>query len=820
LIEALLQDLRYGLRMLAGKPGFTAVAIFALALGIGANTAVFSVVNGVLLRPIPFKDSGRLVLLWQKSPGLNIAQDWLSPAQYFDIKTGTDVFDQTAIAFVNTLNLTDLNSQSDPRPERIGGARVSSSLFALLGASPAMGRTFLSEEDQPGSPRTVIISNALWHRRFGADPAVLGKSLTIDGQDYEVVGIMPADFALNNETLPAYHPVENLDAFMPLPLPAGADHDRDHEDYTVVGKLRPGITAIQAQAQVDTVVARLRHDYPHNYPENAGFTISVVPMLEHAVGEIRPVLLVLLGAVAFVLLIACANVAGLLLSRAESRRKEIAVRTALGAGRMRLIRQLLTESVLLSLFGGALGLLLSLWATSALQALNAGYIPRAGDVNIDRRVMAFTLVTALITSLLFGLVPALSASRTDVNETLKEGGRGPSGAGHAPTRGALVVAEIALSLILLACAGLLIRSFIRLQQVSPGFATQNILSLRLSLAGSKYAQSAARRNFYRELDDRIRALPGVESVGAISELPLSGDLAWTPVWVEGYVARPGETLVQSDVHTAAGDYFHTMQIPLVSGRYFRDSEDSGSVAIVDESFAEHFLTGQEPIGHRLKLGAQSSQAPWITIVGLVKSVKQYGLDAQPRITCYFPHDQNTRAGMYMVVQAASTTGLLSALAAEVHALDSDLPIYDAGTIEQRVAGSLGRRRFSMLMLGGFAVLALLLAVIGIYGVVSYSVTQRTNEIGIRMALGASSGSVLRLILRQGLLLGIMGIGIGLAGAIVLTRLISGLLYGVSAADPLTFAAVSILLAAAAVAAQIIPARRAARVDPIIALRHE
>jgi predicted permease len=819
-MDALLQDLRYGFRAFLAKPGFTAIAVVALALGIGANTAVFSVVNGVLLRPIAFKDSNRLVLLWQRSPGLNVAQDWLSPAQYFDIKTGTDVFEQTAIAFVNTLNLTGLSQQSDSRPERIGGARVSSTLFTLLGATPIQGRAFLSEEDQPGSPRTVIISNALWHRRFGADPGVLGRSLTIDGQDYTVVGIMPADFHLNNETLPAYHPVEDLDVFMPLPMPASADHDRDHEDYTVVAKLKPGITPAQAQTQVDTVVGRLRQDYPQNYPANSGFTISVVPMLDHAVREVRTALLVLSGAVAFVLLIACANVAGLLLSRAASRSQEIAVRAALGAGRIRLVRQLLTESVFLALAGGALGLVLAVWGTSALASINAGSIPRAGEINIDRRVLAFTLLSTLITGLLFGLVPALRASRISLNDALKESGREPAGAGHAATRSALVVAEIALSLILLAGAGLLIRSFIRLQQVSPGFETRNIMSLRLSLAGSKYAQSASRINFYRNLEDRIRALPGVESVGAVSELPLSGDLAWTPVWVEGYIPRPGETAVQSDVHTTGGDYFRTMGIPLVSGRYFRDAEDSGSVAIVDQGFADHFLAGQDPVGHRLKLGTQAQDSSWITIVGLVKDVKQYGLDARPRITCYFAHNQNSRASMYMVVRAATASGMLPALSGEVAALDSDLPVYDAGTIESRLSGSLGRRRFSMLMLGGFSMLALLLAVIGIYGVVSYSVAQRTHEMGIRMALGADSRQIAILVLRQGMLLAIAGVAVGLAGSLALTRLMSGLLYGVGPNDPLTFAAVSVLLVAVALLAQLIPARRASRVDPMIALRHQ
>jgi predicted permease len=825
-METLFQDIRFGLRMLIKNPGFTAIAALALALGIGANTAVFSVVNGVLLRPIPYKDSDRLVMLWNNSPGLNITQDRLSPAEYFDTRDAA-AFEQAGLAFVNTLNLTGPDASGDDRPERIGGARVSSSLLTLLGAHPAQGRAFLPEEDQPGGQRTAIISDGLWHRRFGADAGLLGKSLMLDGQDYAIVGIMPPDFVLNNETLPAYHPVDKIDVLMPLPLPAAAPGDRDHEDYTVIARLKPNVKAVQAQAEVDTIVARLRQDYPQNYPANSGFTIRVVPMLEHAVGSIRLMLLFLLGAVAFVLLIACANVAGLLLSRSAVRRQEIAIRTAMGASRLRLIRQLLTESVLLSLIGGGLGLMAAAWGVKALRLLNAGNVPRAAEIEIDARVFAFTALVALLTGLAFGLVPALRASQTTVSEVLKEGGRDAVGAARAASaRGLLVVVEIALSLILLVGAGLLIRSFLRLQTVAPGFSTRNILSFRLSLAGSKHGAVAARPQFYRELQTRIESLPSVESVGAVSELPLGGDLAWTPVWVDGYVPRPGETLVQSDVHTASLDYFRTMSIPLLSGRYFdeRDTTDSAKVAVVDEGFADQFFPGQDPIGRRLRLGGQSSQPPpesaWRTIVGLVKSVKQYGLDARPRITCYFANSQFPRSNMYFVVRAAQTTGLLNAVAGEVRALDPGLPLYEVNTMDQRVAGSLGRRRFSMLMLGGFAALAMLLAVIGLYGVISYSVTQRTHELGIRMALGASPTDVLKLIVRQGMVLTLVGIALGLGGALALTRLMSSLLYGVTSTDPITFCLVTLLLTAVALAAQLIPARRAARVDPVNALRHE
>ncbi|MGH9762127.1 MAG: ABC transporter permease, partial [Blastocatellia bacterium] len=492
----MLQDLRYGLRMLVNKPAFTAVAVAALSLGIGVNSAVFSVVNSVLLRPIPLSHSDRLVMLWNRSPGLNVLEDWLSPAEYFDIKQAGS-FDAAAIAFVNTVNLTDLNSDADDRPERVGGAQVSSSLFAMLEAKPALGRLFLPEEDQPGNRLTTVISNALWRRRFSSDPVVIGKSVTLDGKEYSVIGVLPADFGLNNETLPAYHPVEDVDVFMALPLAPAAAQDRRHEDFTVLARLKPNVSATQAQAEIDTIVARLRHDYPQNYPPNAGFTISVVPVLQHAVGGIRPLLLILLGAVAFVLLIACANVANLLLSRAAARRHEIAIRTAMGASRLRLVRQFLMESLLLALTGGALGLVLTFWGVHGLRVLNPANVPRIAEIAVDGRVVGFTLAVSLLTGILFGLVPALRASQIHFNEMLKEGGRDRMGGAHARgARGLLVVSEIALSLILLAGAGLLIRSFLGLQAVSPGFNTSNVLSLHLGLAGSKYAKPESRGLFY------------------------------------------------------------------------------------------------------------------------------------------------------------------------------------------------------------------------------------------------------------------------------------------------------------------------------------
>jgi predicted permease len=824
-MEMVLQDIRSGLKNLTAKPGFTAVAVMTLALGIGANTAAFSVINGVLLRPIPFKNSDRLVMFWNRSPGLNISQDWLSPGEYFDIKARTDVFEDSAIAFVNTFNLNGLNQTADSRPERVGGATVSSSLFTVLQVKPAVGRAFLPEEDRPGASGVVIISDALWRRRFGTDGALIGKSLTIDRRQYAVVGILPPNCDLNNETLPAYHPVDDLDVLMPLPLPATAERDLDHEDYTVLARMRPGVTATQAQAQVDGIVAGLKQDHPEHYPSNSGFTIGVTPMLEYAVGDARKALLVLLAAVSLVLLIACANVAGLLLSHGAARRQEIAVRTALGATRSRLVRQFLTENLLLSFTGGTLGLLFALWGISILKAINPGNIPRIGEIDIDARVLGFTFAAILFTGVFFGLIPALTASKVDVNDTLKEAGRGAqSGGAAARTRRFVVAIEIALCVVVLAAAGLLIRSFARLQAVNPGFSPTNVLSLRLTLAGTKYSDPANRSAFYDQLWERLQKLPGVVSVGGVSQLPLSADLAWTPVWVDGYAPRPGETLIQSDLHIAAADYFHAMGIPLVKGRYFdeHDSKDGQKVAIIDEGFAEQLLPSQDPVGRRLKLGTQASDSPWVTIVGVVESVKHYGLDAGPRITCYFAHSQYVSSGMYVVVRSASTpsSGLVSAVRSEIGVLDADLPIYDVSMMDQRLEKSLAKRRFSMLMLLGFGVVAVMLAVVGIYGVVSYSVAERTHEIGIRMALGAAGRDIVKDVLMQGALIILAGIGLGLALALIVTRLMSGLLYGVSASDPITFFATPVVLLAVGLIAELVPARRAAAVDPMVALRRQ
>ena len=814
------QDLRYAVRLLASKPGFTAVAVITLALGIGVNSAIFSVVNALLLRPLPFADSDRLVLFWNRSPGLNVAKDWLSIAQYVDLQTRADLVEDVAIAVSTGVNLTGTDT-----PQRLEGMRVSSSVFTLLRLQPAHGRGFLPEEDAPGRPLTAIISNELWQGRFGADRELIGKSITLNGQVAIVVGILPAGINLNKEVIPTVSSIDRADVLLPMPLSAELLQNRGSENYNVMARLKAGVTLPQAQAQVDTIVESLKQDYPDMYPANSGFSISVQPLFEEVVGAIRPALLVLLGAVAFVLVIACVNVANLLLARASARQKEFAIRTALGAGRLRLVRQLLTEGVLLSLAGGALGLLLAVWSLDALRGLNLSSVPRLREVSVDTRVLLFTFAVALLVGLVFGLVPALKASRTGLNDVMKEGGRsGAAGPRRNRVRSLLIASEIALSLMLLIGAGLLIRSFVKLQSVDPGFRADNVLSLRLSLVGQKYANVDARAEFYRRLWERLNTTPGIEAAGGVSVLPLSPGVAWGGIWVEGYAAPADETTLLSDLRIASPDYFKAMGIELRQGRFFdaSDTREGQKVAVIDERFAEQFFPGADPLGKRLKRGDLGSGNPWITVVGVVRTVNQYALDAEPpRAAFYTPHAQEPGSTMYVV---ARTTGdpaqLTGAVTREVKSLDADLPVYGVSPMEQRLSGSLAERRFSLLLLGAFAALALLLAAVGIYGVMNYSVAQRTQEIGIRMALGAQVKDVYRLVIGHGLRLTLGGVAAGIAGALLLTRFMSGLLYGVSATDWVTFTAVSVFLAAVALAASYVPARRATRVDPMVALRYE
>jgi predicted permease len=817
-MQTLFQDLRYGARTLTKNPGFTIVAVITLALGIGANSAIFSVVNGLLLSPLPYRNSERLAIIWTHSPGANVSQDWPSPGQYSAIKAQNTVFEELALAVGGSVNLT---GQSEP--ERLGVVRTSSVMLSLLDAQPLIGRLFEPEEDVPGKPPTVILSYGLWQRRFGADSNVIGQALTLNGRSHTVVGVMPADFSLSNEVMPTVAAVPQADMLLPLPMRAEDLAQQGDENYNVLARLKPGVSITQAQAELDAAVRGLEQQFPDTYPASRRFSFSVRPLLEQVVGDIRPALLVLLGAVGCVLLIACANVANLLLARASAREREIAIRTALGAGRWRVVRQLLTESVLLALLGGLLGLVIAVWSLEGLRQLNPGNIPRLQNIGIDGRVLIFTFAVVMLTGILFGLVPALRSSQVNLSETLKEGGRSMIGSGNQRMRSLLVVSEIALSMVLLIGAGLLIRSFARVQQIAPGFVAENVLSLRLSVVGTAYAEDPRKSAFYEQLWERIRQLPGVESAGGAAILPLSGSLSWGSIGIEGYDPASGQDVIQADQRVATPGYFETMRVPLVRGRYFteQDTKESLRVAIIDENMARTYWPDADPVGKRFKRGAVSSDSPWLTIVGVAGSVKQYSLDSESRVAFYTPHQQEPYSTMYVTVRTmGNPNSLATAVTQAARVMDPNVPVYDIKTMEQRLSESLARRRFAMFALGLFAAVAAILAAIGIYGVMSYTVAQRTREIGIRVALGANASNVLKLMITQGMSMAAIGVGIGLAGALLITRVMSSLLFGTSATDPATFVVIGLFLAGVALVACYIPARRATKVDPMVALRYQ
>jgi predicted permease len=811
------QDLRYALRMLRKNSMLTAVMVVSLAIGIGANSAIFSVVNALLLRPLPYPHPDRLAAVWLHSPAIGIQRDWPSPGQYIDIQNENHSFEQMALAQSQPFVLTGRE-----RPERLFGVRTQSSLLEMLGAKPLLGRLLLPEEDKPGKPDVAILSERVWKRLFNSDPGVVGKTIVLNGNPFIVAGVLQRGFMLDAEVMPSETPMDKMDIFAPLPLGADAVKNRRDENYNIMVRLKPRVSAQKAQADIELIASRIRE----KDKRDASFGMHVMGLQEQVVGDVRRALLVLLGSVGLVLLIACANVANLLLTRAAGREKEVAIRTALGAGWQQLARQLLTESVLLGLLGGTAGLLVAQLSIYMVRSMNPGNIPRLEDIAINTTVLMFTFGVSLATGILFGVAPLWRAIKVDLNTSLKAGGRsGQSDGGlhvrRHSLRRLLVVSELTLSLMLLIGAGLLIRSFVRLQSVPPGFTTDHVLTMEVAAAGREYQNDKNDKpiiNFYREIESRVAHLPGVVAEGAVSALPLTGEVGWGGINVEGYTPPPGQEL-QVDIRVAGTDYFRTMEIPLRKGRYFTedDSADKPQAVIIDEKFAQRFWPDSDPIGKHLWFDPKKP----ITIVGVVGVVKQYGLETDGKIATYFPQQQQPDPRMFLAVRTSSeAAGLSSAVVSQIHAADPDVVVYGIRTMQERLHDSLARQRFSSTMLAVFAVFALLLAAVGLYGVMSHLVTQSTHDIGVLVALGAQPGNIIRLVVRQGMQLAGIGIVLGLVGAAALTRVMTSLLFGVSTTDAFIFGTVPALLAVVAFAAIVIPAWRATRVDPMVALREE
>ena len=807
-MESLFKDIRYGLRSLLKHPTFTAIAIVTLALGIGANTAIFTVVNAVVLRPLPYQDSEQLAMLWT-TKDTNQEQPF-SFADYSDLKSQAQSF--SAIGAASPLWNFILTGDSEPEP--IQGLYVSANLFELLRVAPEKGRGFTTDEDRAGGPPVVIISRGLWARRFGADPNAVGRSMSIGDTTATVVGIMPAEFQF-------LEPAAEL--WVPLMQNQFASSARQVRLLSVVGRLNDGVQVGQANAELANIARRLESEYRDS---NSGVGLRVVPLHEQVTGKVRPALWLLFGAVGLVLLIACANIINLMLVRSAARHREIAVRAALGAGRWRLLRQLLTESITLSVLGGAAGVLLGSWGVNALLALNPVPLPGYNKISVDLTVLAFTFVASVVTGIVFGLAPAWQTLRFDLHSALKEGGRGAvADSGQRRLSSLLVIAEMAMAVVLLIGAGLLLRSFAHLLDVKPGFTTENLLTMQIGLPNNAYQQPQKRVAFMQQLETSLRGAPEVTSVGFVTRLPLMSTLnnITTFLAIEGREVPAGER-PEIDFRRASTGYFQTMGIPLLSGRLVteQDVANNSHFVMINDAMAKRFWPGEDPVGKRIStIVSSGQQIPWQTIVGVVGNVRHLGLDIEPRPEIYYHTNTQPPFGPVVVIRTTSDPQRLISIArAKIRELDRDVPISNVNTMEQLVAQSVAQRRFGMFLLGIFALLALLLAAIGIYGVVSYTVTQRTQEIGVRMALGASASDVLKMVLRNGMSLALIGVGLGLVGAFGLTRLMSRLLFEVKPTDVTTFTLVSVGLIVVALLACYLPARRAMKVDPLEALRYE
>ncbi len=817
-MRTLLQDIRYGLRMMLKRPGFTAAAIISLALGIGATTTIFSVVNAVLLRSLPYGDADRLVVLWetnsqQIAAAMKIQDHGLvAPGNFTDWAQQSNSFEGMAAARTVSFNWT-----GGERPERVIGASVTPNIFSVLGVRPLHGRAFLPADAEQGRERVVILSQGLWERRFGADPNAVGKVLTLNNESYSVVGVMPQEtqypdgaelWALARGGVPE----------APGAATPNAAALRTNHYLTVVARLKPGATLAGAQAELNTVSARLQQEYPD---ANKGIGARAVPMHEELVGDVRPALLILLGVVGFVLLIACANVANLLLARSIARQRELSLRTALGASRSRIVRQLMTESLLLGLIGGAVGLFLAYWGVHLLVAFSPTDLPRVKEVSVDGQALFWTISLSLLAGVLAGLAPALQTSRPDPGEVLKEGGRGVNGGvRHQRMRGLLVVAEVALTLLLLTGAGLLLKSFMRLQNVDPGFDASNVLTMRVALPSYRYSGEEKFARFGAELLERVRNVPGVDVAAMTTALPLSQIESAMSFRVDGKPGPPPGSEPIANWRSVSPDYFRALGVPLLRGRAFTEQEgkDAPGVVIINESLARSAFPGEEALGQRLVIGMDTKPRE---VVGVVRDVRHTALKEEPKPEMYVPFQQAPRAAFTLVTRTTvEPASLTSSVTNAVQSVDKDQPVYNVKTMETFRSESIAQSRFNTYALSIFAAIALVMAAVGIYGVMAFSVTQRTNELGIRIALGAQPGDVLRLVIRQGMILALIGILIGLAASLALTRVMASLLYGVAATDVLTFVTVSAALALIALAASYLPARRATRIDPMVAIRYE
>ena len=806
-MDAFLNDIRYALRNLIKRPGFTLIAVLTLGLGIGANSAIFSAVNALLLNPLAFPETDRIVAIWDTMPSRGVVHNEVTVANYLDWRAQNQSFEQLALYRWWSANLTGNDS-----PERIQGFQVTANFIDVTGVKPIMGRNFTEEENQPGKDRVAIITHSLWQRRFGGDPNILNKTITIGSVQRTVVGVMPERFNFP----------KGAEVYAPLALTPELMSSRGNHSYYVIGRLKPGVTIEQAQADTNNITARLEKQYPET---NTGWGAAVYPIVADTVRQYDTALWVMMGAVGFVLLIACANVANLMLARASGRQKEIALRAALGASRWRIARQLLTESVIVALLGGAVGVLIGFWGIDALRASNPGdaarFAPGWYQLGINVPVLLFTVGISLFSGLVFGLAPSLQVSKPDLNDALKEGARSVSGSAHR-LRSSLVVFEVALSLVLLVGAGLLVRSFLSLLKTDPGFNPDNVLTMALVLPGAKYREQPQVAAFYNDLVQRVKTTPGVDSAAAVNHLPLGGSNSSESYLVDGEPEpQPGQEN-EGRIRVATPEYFQTMRIPIMQGRGFTEQDKAGAppVVIVNETLARKHWPGQNPIGKRIRFYGPPERTPWIEIVGVIEDVRHH-LEEPATPEYYLPFTQNPGYGMFLVARTSvDPASLAGAIRQQVWAIDKDQPVFDVRTMQEVRSASVTMYSFSSVTLGIFAGIALLLASIGIYGVMAFAVTQRTQEIGIRMALGARGSDVLRLVIVHGMKLAVIGIAIGLLGAWGLTRFMGQLLVGVQATDLLTFAVVSACLFIAALLACYVPARRATKVDPLVALRYE